>query len=81
MSALPDPDDGISVGAQHGTPNGGPPAGMENGTGSTRPQLEVGGAEDSFAVYKGGVDNDKPTDGAPGWRWVRENGLHAHGGG
>ena len=71
-------DDGISVGAQHGTPNGGPPGGIDDGTGSARPQLEVGGGEDSFAVYEGGIDAADPTDSAPGWRWVRKDGLHSH---
>jgi hypothetical protein len=71
-------DDGISVSVQHGTPAGPPPGGIDDGTGSARPQLQVGDGEDSFAVYEGGMDNDNPMDSAPGWRWVRKDGLHSH---
>jgi hypothetical protein len=69
-------DNGISVGAQHGNPNGEPPGGLNDGAGSARPQLEVGGAEDSFAVYEGGVND--ATDSVPGWRWVQKGGLRPH---
>jgi hypothetical protein len=38
--------------------------------------LEVGGSEDWFIVYEGKVA--KPLNGAPGWRYVAEDGLHSH---
>ena len=77
-------DDGISVGAQHGTP---PPTnprnsmpgtgpGTEPGTGDAHPQMEVGAVNDSFVVYEG--KTPAPTDGAPAWRWDHKNGLHSH---
>ena len=37
------------------------------------PQTEVGGAEDSFVVYQGGVDH--PLDRAPAWRYRGQDAL------
>jgi hypothetical protein len=84
-------DNGIGVGAQRGSqPNlGGSdgaryPQGTAPSPGSApppqsqvpQPQLEIGGADDSFTVYEGKVA--KPLDGAPGWKYVAPDGLHSH---
>jgi hypothetical protein len=74
-------DDGIGVGAQHGSqPNlGGPQRGagpQPNQPQSPTPQTEIGGSEDSFVVFDGKVE--KPLDGAPGWRYMARDGLRPH---
>jgi hypothetical protein len=74
-------DDGISVGAQHGTPPPGstgsrnpnqavPPPGAH-------PQAEAGNVDDSFQVFEGKTGND-PSDSIAGWQWIHKNGLHSH---
>ena len=78
-------DNGIGVGAQRGTQ----PGLVRRPTGrgirkagirrasllpDSQPQLEVGGADDSFMVFDGKVQ--KPLDGAPGWRYVAPDGLN-----
>ncbi len=83
-------DNGIGVGAQHGTqpPLGGDqgvryPQGATPSPGSSplpqsqvpQPQLEIGG-DDSFMVFEGKVA--KPLDRAPGWKYVAPEGLHSH---
>jgi hypothetical protein len=77
-------DNGIQIGAQHGPPPnaGGVPGSLPSATQpqmpqqGPQPQLEVGGKEDSFAVYQGGrVD---PTDGPVVWRKEEKDGLHSH---
>jgi hypothetical protein len=86
-------DNGIGVGAQRGSqPNlGGSdgvryPQGQYPGGQSTpgqspqpqtpTPQLEVGGGDDWFMVYEGKVA--KPLNGAPGWRYMAQDGLRSH---
>jgi hypothetical protein len=74
-------DDGIGVGAQHGSqPNlGGPQRGagpQPNQPQAPTPQTEIGGSEDSFVVFDGKVE--KPLDGAPGWRYMARDGLRPH---
>jgi hypothetical protein len=72
-------DRGVGVGVQHGQqqPLGGASApGTNSGGGTAHPQAEIGGLEDEFFVYKGGVE--RPLDSAPAWRWVRKDGLHLH---
>jgi hypothetical protein len=82
-------DDGVMVGAQHGTQ---PVLGTQDGTGRypqgqtpqnqvpqsqiPHPEMEIGGAEDSFAVFDGKAP--KPMDSAPGWRYMAQDGLRAH---
>ncbi len=84
-------DDGIGIGAQRGTPP--PPGGTDNPgqryppgqnppgqaplPQGAHPEVEVGGADDSFAVFDGKVA--RPLDGPAGWRYVAEDGLHPHG--
>ena len=72
--------DGIGIGAQHGSQpglsQGSADDGTLNGVGGAHSQLEVGGVDDSFEVYAGNVEH--PMNGAPGWRWLRKNGLHPH---
>ena len=84
-------DSGIGVGAQRGSqPNLGGADGARYPQGATpspgsapppqsqvpQPQLEIGGADDSFTVYEGKVA--KPLNGAPGWKYVAPDGLHSH---
>lgn len=40
------------------------------------PQTEIGGQDDSFAVYNGSVS--KPLDAPPAWRYVMPDGLRPH---
>ncbi len=68
--------DGVGIGAQHGQQQplgGGGVAGPGSGA---QTQAEIGGVDDEFVVYQGGVE--RPLDGAPVWRWVRKDGLHPH---
>ena len=72
-------DDGISIGAQHGTPppsTRGTPNPNQDGNSTASPQAEIGNVDDSFQVFEG--KKEYPTDGIPGWRWIHKNGLHAH---
>jgi hypothetical protein len=74
-------DNGIGAGAQRGPqPNmGGPPsaAGSQLPQAQTpHPEIEIGGVADSFTVFDGKVE--KPLNGAPGWRYMGEEGLHPH---
>jgi hypothetical protein len=70
-------DDGVSIGAQHGPrpPLSGPPM---NDPAEEQPgtQTEMGSSEDSFTVYKGGVEN--PLDTPPAWKYVAKDGLRPH---
>jgi hypothetical protein len=61
-------DDGITVGAQRGTPPGGSPADPFPGTRSdSHPQTEIGGTDDSFIV--------EDLDGVR-WRYDAKDALH-----
>jgi hypothetical protein len=74
-------DNGMGVGVQ--SPSRPPNMGEPNGAGpqtqprpSTQPQMEIGGADDSFVVFDGTVA--KPLNGAPGWRYTAPDGLRPH---
>jgi hypothetical protein len=74
-------DNGIGVGAQRGAqPNmGGPPGASGSQLPQAQvphPEMEIGGVADSFTVFDGKLE--KPLDGAPGWRYMGEEGLHPH---
>jgi hypothetical protein len=64
-------DNAVTIGAQHGPQNqpdvDGAPA---------HPQTEIGGSDDSFTVYQGGVED--PLDGNPAWRYTAKDGLRPH---
>jgi hypothetical protein len=64
-------DNGIRIGGQKGQP----PDGTQTDPASTNPhpQVEMGGAEDSFLVYDG--TRGDPLGRAPIWRYVAKNGL------
>lgn len=66
-------DNGVSMGGQRGPQPGlsGEP-GPGSNQGSPRPQTEVGQADDSFAVFKGG---ERPLDAPPAWRYMAKYGL------
>jgi hypothetical protein len=68
-------DNGVSMGGQHG-PQSGMPGGPGTGPGPQSPQTEIGQADDSFVVYKGG--DEKPLDAPPAWRYVAMDGLSPH---
>jgi hypothetical protein len=70
-------DNGVSMGGQHGPQPGmsGQP-GMGSGPPPPRPQTEMGQADDSFVVYKGG--DEKPLDTPPAWRYAAMDGLSPH---
>ena len=74
-------DNGIGVGVQNpsrqpnmGDPNSAGPQTQPRPT--TRPQMEIGGADDSFVVFDGTVA--KPLNGSPGWRYTAPDGLRPH---
>lgn len=74
-------DNGVMIGAQHGRqPNLSSAPGQGSGPGSTsdalHPKMEIGGSEDSFTVFEGGVAN--PLDTSPAWRYVAKDGLRPH---
>jgi hypothetical protein len=80
-------DNGIGVGAQHGSqaPLGGSSGQYPQGQTQPNqpptsqiphPEVEVGGADDSFLVFDGKVS--KPLNGAPGWRYMAQDGLRPH---
>ncbi|MGA7314790.1 MAG: hypothetical protein WBX22_12545 [Silvibacterium sp.] len=67
-------DSGINGAAQIGRPPN-----LSSGAGSANntpgPQMEIGGSDDSFIVYQGGVAN--PLDSTVAWRYVRKDGLQS----
>jgi hypothetical protein len=78
-------DNGIGVGAQRGTQpplsgadnSGRYPQGQSPQSQIPHPEMEIGGVEDSFTVFDG--KTAKPLDGAPGWRYMAQDGLRPHG--
>jgi hypothetical protein len=76
-------DNGVGVGAQRGQPNLGTqdgsgryPQGQSPQSQVPQPQMEIGGPEDSFLVLDG--KTARPLDGAPGWRYMSQDGLRQH---
>jgi hypothetical protein len=70
-------DNGGSMGGQRGPQpgiGGGP--GVGPGQQSPNSQTEIGQADDSFVVYKGG--EEKPLATAPAWTYVAMDGLSPH---
>ena len=67
-------DNGIYVGAQHGTPSNptSRPSTTENRP-TTPSQAEVTTPNDTFLVYMGG--SETPLDGTPIWQYVAKDGL------
>ena len=69
-------DGGLGVGAQHGQPPG--QTGPASGAGSPHPQIEGGGSDDSFAVYRGDPDQpDDPRNSALAWHYVASDALQS----
>jgi hypothetical protein len=68
-------DNGGSMGGQRG-PQPGMPGGPGMGSGQQSPNSQIGQADDSFVVYKGG--EEKPLDTAPAWRYMAMDGLSPH---
>ncbi len=71
-------DDGISIGAQHGTPPPGTQgtSGPRDGNSTAAPQAEIGTTDDSFQVFEG--KKEYGASDTPGWHWIHKNGLHPH---
>ena len=63
-------NNGIRLGAQHGTPTPTTAAPVSPGPG---PQTEIAPSEDTFAVYRGKVEY--PLDGPPVWRYTAKDAL------
>lgn len=72
-------NDGIQISARQGAPSA-----QTSGTSSARlpqsppsnsPRTEVGGQEDFFSVYDGGVSN--PLDSPPAWRYTARDALRS----
>lgn len=70
--------DGIGIGAQHGTqpPLSGGSRSGQAGTGDAHPVTQVGSTVDSFAVYDGQAEH--PLDAPPAWRFLAKDGLKPH---
>jgi hypothetical protein len=69
-------DSGARVGINRGTPQ------TPGGSGASRPanpspQVEVGPAEDTFSVFRGGHGNEDPLAFAPVWRYSAKNALQS----
>ena len=71
-------DDGISIGAQHGTPPPGTRGAStpQDGHSTAAPQAEIGTTDDSFQVFEG--KKEYGSSDTPGWRWIHKNVLHPH---
>jgi hypothetical protein len=70
-------DNAVTIGGQHGPQN--PPEADNPGSAaqnSPHTQTEIGGADDSFTVFQGGVKD--PLDGNPAWRYTAKDGLRPH---
>ncbi|HXC97492.1 MAG TPA: hypothetical protein VNU92_17465 [Edaphobacter sp.] len=69
-------DNGMGAGAQNGRAPvvGGYPDRPQPQ--APQPQGEIGSSDDSLAVYDGAVG--RPLDGAPGWRYLGQEGLRPH---
>ena len=66
-------DNGVHIGVQQGRP---PEATPRTQTDTTpHSQVEVGPAEDAFAVYEGGKES--VPDHAPIWRYIKKDALHS----
>jgi hypothetical protein len=64
-------------GAQHGMPQGVPETpGPGQDDESPRPQRDIAGTADSFAVFQGG--KEKPLDSTPAWKYMANDGLLPH---
>jgi hypothetical protein len=68
-------DGGIRIGAQQGHPSSPSDAGTVPQDRSPHLSKEVGAAEDTFEVYRGGVTD--PLDSPPVWRYTAKNCLGA----
>jgi hypothetical protein len=71
-------DNGVGMGAQHGRqPTTSAPGVPDNGRQESAPtQMEIGSVEDTFLVYKGGVNH--PLNSPAGWRYTAKDGLRPH---
>ncbi len=72
-------DNGILIEGQHGpqaNQSSVPQAGSKPESVGLHPKTEIGGSEDWFTVYEGGVTN--PLDSSPAWRYVAKDGLRSH---
>lgn len=70
-------DNAVTIGGQHGQqPNQPDASNPGSAQDSPHPQTEIGGSDDWFTVYQGGVQN--PLDGNPAWRYVAKDGLRPH---
>jgi hypothetical protein len=72
-------DDGVSIGAQHGTPastSGSTSNRLPGVSSSPHPQVEGGETDDSFLVFEG--DSGQSLGGQIGWRYVHKDALHPH---
>jgi hypothetical protein len=70
-------DNGVAAAGQHGPQPGlSDDSAIGSGQQGLHPQMELGQADDSFAVYKGG--EEKPLDTPPACRYVATDGLSPH---
>lgn len=68
-------DNGGMIGGQRG-PQPNLSGAQRSGPDAPHPQLEIGGSQDSFTVFEGGVAN--PLDASPAWRYLAKDGLRSH---
>jgi len=64
-------DNGASIGAQQGRP----PSSTTPADQTPHPETQIGSTDDSFAVYRGDVDD--PLNSAPAWRYTASDALQS----
>jgi hypothetical protein len=75
-------DSGGRVGVQRGNPgNAGDASDPQYSPSGPQPGVQVGGSEDTFAVYRGNKDtpNSPPLEAAPVWRYTAKDALESPG--
>ena len=70
-------DNGIAIGAQHGTAPGSPIQSSSGQTPPPHPQIESGSAQDTFAVYRGSAEFNNPLDAPAAWRYSASDALES----
>jgi hypothetical protein len=79
IGAITQTDNVTQIGGHQGNPNANPQAQGPQSTrfpeSQTNPQLELGGQDDSFAVYDGSIS--KPLDAPAAWRYTAPDALRS----
>jgi hypothetical protein len=68
-------NNGIAIGAQHGTAPGSAAQDASGQTPAPHPQVEAGSPQDTFTVYRGDIQN--PLDAPAAWRYTAKDALES----